>query len=89
VGYTFDERMAVLGPHVHDGVPLLQAASAAWVPLRTAQRWLTAYLTQGATGCVEPGERTRAGTPGAGGAPRGDRGLGPSPAAAARGGARA
>ena len=50
MGYTFDERMAVLGPHVHDGVPLLQAASAAGVPLRTAQRWLTAYLTQGAIG---------------------------------------
>ena len=49
MGYTFDERMAVLGPHVHDGVPLLQAASAAGVPLRTAQRWLAAYLTQGAT----------------------------------------
>jgi hypothetical protein len=29
VGYTFDERMAVLGPHVHEGVPLVQAASAA------------------------------------------------------------
>jgi hypothetical protein len=52
VGYTFDERMAVLGPHVHDGVPLVQAASAAGVPLRTAQRWLTAYLTQGAIGAA-------------------------------------
>ena len=29
MGYTFDERMTVLGPHVHDGVPLVQAASAA------------------------------------------------------------
>ena len=55
MGYTFDERMAVLGPHVHDGVPLLQAASAAGVPLRTAQRWLTAYLTQGAIGLRRSG----------------------------------
>ena len=62
MGYTFDARMTVLGPHVHDGVPLLQAASAAGVPLRTAQRWLTAYLTRGAAGCVEPVERTGAGT---------------------------
>ena len=45
-----DERMAVLGPHVHDGVPLVQAASAAGVPLRTAQRWLAAYLAEGAVG---------------------------------------
>jgi hypothetical protein len=27
-----------------------------------AERWLTAYLTQGATGCVQPDERTRADT---------------------------
>ena len=47
--------MAVLGPHVHDGVPLVQAASAAGVPLRTAQRWLTAYLTQGAIGLCRAG----------------------------------
>jgi putative transposase len=62
VGYTFDERMTVLGPHVHDGVPLVQAASAAGVPLRTAELWLTAYLTRVRPGCIEPGERTRAGS---------------------------
>jgi len=62
VGYTFDGRMAVLGPHVHEGVPLVQAASAAGVPLRTAQRWIAAYLTQGEPGCVEPDERTGTGT---------------------------
>ena len=60
MGYNVDQRMAVLGPHVHEGVPLVQAASAAGVPLRTAR--LTAYLTQGQPGCVEPDERTRTGT---------------------------
>ena len=53
MGYTFDERMTALGPHVHEGVP--QAASAAGVPLRTAERWLTAYLTRGAAGLRRAG----------------------------------
>ena len=34
---------------------MVQAASAAGVPLRTAQRWLTAYLTQGAIGLRRSG----------------------------------
>ena len=59
MGYTFDGRMAVLGPHVHEGVPLVQAASAAGVPLRTAQRWIAAYLTQGATGLRRAGRADR------------------------------
>ena len=33
----------------------MQAASAAGVPLRTAQRWLTAYLTRGAIGLRRAG----------------------------------
>lgn len=40
--------MAVLGPHVFDGVPLAHSAAAASVPLRTAQRWLAAYRVDGA-----------------------------------------
>ena len=84
MGYTFDERMAVLGPHVHDGVPLLQAASAAGVPLRTAQRWLTAYRTQGAIGLRRSGraDKNRHRLPHE--LLEGDRGHGPSPTTAAR-----
>ena len=55
MGYTIDERMTALGPHVHDGVPLVQKASAAGVPLRTAEWWLTAYLTRGAAGLRRSG----------------------------------
>ena len=50
MGYNVDQRMAVLGPQLHEGVPLVHAASGAGVPLRTAQRWLAAYLTGGAAG---------------------------------------
>lgn len=50
MGYNVDQRMAVLGPQLHEGVPLVHAASAAGVPLRTAQRWLAVYLTRGAAG---------------------------------------
>jgi len=39
--------MAVLGPHVFDSVPLMRAAAAAGVPIRTAQRWLAAYSSDG------------------------------------------
>ena len=47
-------RLAVLEPHVHDGVPLTRAAAAAGVPLRTAQRWLAGYLAGGAGRAVRP-----------------------------------
>jgi hypothetical protein len=40
--HPLEERLAVLGPHVHDGVPLSVAAKRAGVPLRTARRWLAA-----------------------------------------------
>ena len=39
--------MAVLGPHVFDGVPLRRAAADAGVALRTAERWLAAYRAGG------------------------------------------
>ena len=38
-----DGRLAVLNPHLHDGVPLAEAARRAGVPRRTATRWLAAY----------------------------------------------
>jgi putative transposase len=45
-----DRRLAVLGLHVHEGVPLSHAAADAGVPVRTARRWLTAYEADGADG---------------------------------------
>ena len=44
-----ERRMAVLGPHVFDRVPLVEAAADAGVPLRTAERWLANYLADGST----------------------------------------
>ncbi|MGH9223600.1 MAG: Mu transposase C-terminal domain-containing protein [Acidimicrobiales bacterium] len=38
---------AVLRPHLEHGVPLTNAAEAAGVPLRTAQRWLARYRSGG------------------------------------------
>ncbi len=46
----FDERMAVLGPHLFDAVPLRRAAEQAGVPLRTARRWLAVYRSEGSAG---------------------------------------
>jgi len=40
-------RYRVLRPHLDDGVPLTSAATAAGVPLRTAQRWLALYRQGG------------------------------------------
>jgi len=42
----------VLGPHVHDGVPLSWAAAAAGVPARTARRRRAAYEAEGSAGLV-------------------------------------
>ena len=53
----FDERMAVLSPHLFDAVPLSRAADRAGVPLRTAQRWLASYLDGGAA-ALSPGGRS-------------------------------
>ncbi|MDQ2740374.1 MAG: helix-turn-helix domain-containing protein [Actinomycetota bacterium] len=44
-----ERRMAVLGPHLFDGVPLARAAADAGVPRRTAQRWLLEYTAEGST----------------------------------------
>lgn len=49
------DRLALLGRHVHDGVPLAVVAAQAGVPLRTAQRWLAAYLARGSAGLVRAG----------------------------------
>ena len=45
-----DGRLAVLNPHLHDGVPLAEAARRAGVPRRTATRWLAAYQANGLDG---------------------------------------
>ena len=45
-----DGRLAVLNPHLHDGVPLAEAARRAGVPRRTATRWLAAYQSNGLEG---------------------------------------
>ena len=54
-----DERLTVLGPHVHDGVRLSEAAAAAGVPERTARRWLAAYEADGAAGLVRSARADR------------------------------
>src|SRR4051812_2566239 len=43
-------RLAVLRPHLDDGVPLTRTAAAAGVPLRTAQRWLAWFRRDGLAG---------------------------------------
>jgi len=45
-----DKRLAVLGRHVHEGVPLSRGAADAGVPVRTARRWRAAYEADGAAG---------------------------------------
>jgi len=45
-----DGRLVVLNPHLHDGVPLVEAARRAGVPRRTATRWLAAYQANGLEG---------------------------------------
>jgi putative transposase len=45
-------RFAVLRPHLHDGVPLPEAARDAGVPLRSVQRWLARYRATGVAGLV-------------------------------------
>lgn len=56
----FEERMAVLRPHLFDGVPLAAAARRAGVSRRTATRWLAAYQAAGSAG-LSPRERGDAG----------------------------
>jgi putative transposase len=47
-------RFEILRPHLEDGVPLTNAADAAGVPLRTAQRWLARYRAGGLAGLARP-----------------------------------
>jgi putative transposase len=54
-------RWQLLAPVVNDAVPLARAAAASGIPLRTAQRWLSRYHTNGLVGLA----RT----------PRADRGV--------------
>ncbi len=49
------DRLALLGRHLYDGMPLTAVAAEAGVPLRTAQRWLAAYLARGSAGLVRAG----------------------------------
>jgi hypothetical protein len=51
-------RFAVLRPHLHDGVPLPEAARDAGVPLRSVPRWLARYR---ATGVASASSRLRIG----------------------------
>src|SRR3954468_7638713 len=50
-------RLAVLRPHLDDGVPLTRTAAAAGVPLRTAQRWLTWFRRDGLAGLTRAPRR--------------------------------
>lgn len=55
----FEKRLAVLSPHLHDAVPLAVAAKRAGVPLRTAQRWLSRYRSDGAAALKRSGRADR------------------------------
>ncbi len=44
------ERFRRLRPHLEDGVPLAAVAREAGLPLRTLERWIQRYRTQGLTG---------------------------------------
>jgi putative transposase len=43
------KRMAVLRQHLHDAVPLGEAATDAGISIRTARRWLTGSVSPRAT----------------------------------------
>jgi putative transposase len=43
-------RFAVLRSHLHEGIPLSEAARTAGVPLRSVQRWLARYRSAGLVG---------------------------------------
>ena len=54
-------RMAVLRRHLHDAVPLDQAATDAGISLRTARRWLARYRAdpKAARSLISAGEAAR------------------------------
>ncbi len=46
--------MAVLRPHLIDGVPLARVATDAGIPIRTARRWIARYRADGPAGLARP-----------------------------------
>ena len=46
--------MAVLRPHLIDGVPLARVAAQAGIPIRTARRWMARYRAYGPAGLARP-----------------------------------
>jgi putative transposase len=52
-------RYTALQPHLDDGAPLTQAAYAAKISLRTAQRWLARYQALGLAGLARPARSDR------------------------------
>ncbi|MDN4633799.1 helix-turn-helix domain-containing protein [Sphingomonas sp. PsM26] len=48
------KRLAVLRPHLVDGVPLTRVAADAGIPIRTARRWIARYRADGPAGLVRP-----------------------------------
>lgn len=48
------KRMAVLRPHLIDGVPLARVATDAGIPIRTARRWIARYRADGPAGLARP-----------------------------------
>lgn len=52
-------RFKLLQPHLEDGIPLVQVAAAAGVPVRTAQRWLARYRADDLTGLARQPRRDR------------------------------
>ena len=46
-GAVVAKRMAVLRPHLIDGVPLARVAADAGIPIRTARRWIARYRADG------------------------------------------
>src|SRR5687767_8300081 len=56
------DRLAVLRPHLDDGVPLARAARHAGIPERTAERWLSRYRRDGIAGLARS-TRSDAGKP--------------------------
>ncbi|WP_394648009.1 helix-turn-helix domain-containing protein [uncultured Sphingomonas sp.] len=47
-------RMAVLRPHLIDGVPLARVAADAGIPIRTVRRWIARYRADGPAGLARP-----------------------------------
>lgn len=55
------QRLAFLCPHLNDGVPLVDVAADAGIPIRTARRWLARYR-KGGPAALERPKRPEAGT---------------------------